>query len=157
MASVRQSHNMLSDPHAVTNGNTHTHRNTHMRRPPVDPRPAPLETGSVRLQLNLKVKGGYENVSTVYPGDFLKIILRLFTIWPRHGDQLWAGLQPGEVSRGIVKYCHLRTCLCHELPSVRRMEMVWFFYSGSNTPIFGWTPVLFLQRLILSLLFTCEI
>lgn len=35
----------------------------------------PLESWSLRLQLNLKYKGGYENDSTVYPEDFLKIIL----------------------------------------------------------------------------------
>lgn len=40
----------------------------------------PLESWSPRLQLNLKVKGGHENVSTVYAGDFLKIILWLLTI-----------------------------------------------------------------------------
>lgn len=34
-----------------------------------------------------------------------------------------ACLQLEEVSPCIVKYCHLRSNLCHELPSVRRMEM----------------------------------
>ncbi len=90
MASVTQSNMYIttcSQTHTQSQTGTHTCVDL-----PSTPARAPLETQSVRLQLNLKVKGGYENVSTVYPGDFLKIILRLFTIWPRHGDQLWVGL-----------------------------------------------------------------
>lgn len=45
-------------------------RNTHRSSPPVDPRP--LWEAGLRLQLNLKVEGGYENVSTAHLGDFLE-------------------------------------------------------------------------------------
>lgn len=51
-------------------------RNTHRSRPPVDPRP--LWEAGLRLQLNLKVEGGYENVSTAHLGDFLEDYAAVF-------------------------------------------------------------------------------
>ena len=114
---------------------------------------------SVRLLLNPKVTGGYENVPTVYPGAFLKIILRLFTTWPRHGDQLWAGLlracSPG---RGLALYFwNIVTCglsSCHELPSAREAGnglVLWFRVQYSDIWMNSWLSSVLLQRLIFSL------
>lgn len=116
----------------------YTHKNTHIHSTPSDPWTGPLSgTWSLRLQLNPKVTGGCENVSTVYSGAFLKIMQRLFTLWPQHGDQLWAGLTPGEALFRIVKYCHVSTRLCR----VGEQKWKWrflFFSSQWRIPLLLW-------------------
>lgn len=85
-----------------------------------------LETWSVRLQLIPKVRGGCENVSTVYPGAFWRLYCScshcdLDTVTVSGST---ACLQLGEVLLLVVKYHHLRSSLCRELHSASRVKTV---------------------------------
>lgn len=118
--------NFLTDRHTLE----HTHA-------PVDPEAAPLETRSERLQLNLKVKGGCENVSTVYPGAFFEdytavIHIVTSTRWPAVSGSV---LRACSLERSCSVLWNIVTCglVCVvNSPQWEEWGWFWFFYSMSN-------------------------
>ncbi len=87
-------------PQTIPNRNTHTQTSCH-------PAPTSLEARSDRLQLNLKVKEGYENASTVYPGDFWRLYC---CCSPFDLDMVtsceWVYCMPA-ARRGLTLYCEI--------------------------------------------------
>lgn len=130
--------------HVETFSQMEAHTGTHTRL--LNPGPAPLETWSERLQLNLKVKGGCENVSTVYAGAFFEdytAVIHIVTLtrWPAVSGSL---LRACSLERSCSVLWNIVTCglVCvMNSPQWEEWGWFWFFYSMSSTQIFGWTLV----------------
>lgn len=95
-----------------------------------------LETWSVRLQLIPKVRGGCENVSTVYPGAFWRLycscsLCDLDTV--TSCERVYC---VSTARRGLAPRCEISVCVVNSAPRAEWKRFL-FFYSASSALL--WT------------------